>query len=290
MKRKLIILLILIQTSVYGSSEIVIPDEFTVTKRWFSFTSDFDLQSKEGYVGYVHRKFFSPVLRYDLYDAQGDLLATAKMQCFSWGALFVITDADNNSLGRVEERIVNYFDTFDIIDAHGETQVVAALNFLGTTYTLTDPVTEVAMAYLSRPLFFRVKDVWTSHLLSKEIFYNKKIDPRLFLIAMAFQSDRDTWRPHLRNREIRELNDELIKGHTHHDLEGVTEKDLQTVDAIVDTLLMNSEPDATIVHEHERIQSGVDQLQPLFDEDILTPEEKKALELLIQNQALRFKG
>ena len=293
MKRNLIILAMLLQTYVYGSSEIVIPDEFTVTKRWFSFTSDFDLQSKDGYVGYVHRKLFSPVLRYDLYDAQGDLLATAKMQCYSWGAVFVVSDSNNQPLGRIEERIVNYFDTFDIINKDGQTEVMAALNFLGTTYTLTDPVTEVAMTYLSRPLLL-LKDVWTSRVLAKDVFHNKNIDPRLFMIAVACQSDRDTWRPHLRSREIRELNEELLHGNVQHELElpevkdaGLTQKDLQSVDAMVDTLLMNCEPDETIVHEDDRIKSGLEQLQPLLEDDVLSPKEKRALELLIQEQSQR---
>lgn len=63
-----------------------LPTEFTVSERWLSWSSDFDVETKQYKLGYLHRKILSWTLEYDFYSYNDQLEAKAKARWFSWGA------------------------------------------------------------------------------------------------------------------------------------------------------------------------------------------------------------
>src|SRR5687768_5375974 len=70
-----------------------LPIEFYVKQRWYSWTTTFDIETKDYKLGYVQRRFFSLLLNYDFYDNNDILLANAKKRFWSAGAIFDVTDS-----------------------------------------------------------------------------------------------------------------------------------------------------------------------------------------------------
>lgn len=299
-----------------------LPEEFTVLQRWFSWTSDFDIETKEYKLGHIHRKFMSWTVEYEFYDVYEQLEARAKARWFTWGATFDVTDALEEPLGTVEERIFTFFPTFDIISPIGQKLATAKMNFWGTRYTLTDPVTNLPMATLYRP-FFRWKDDWTVTIVNPVLFNQKQMDPRLFIIVMAFQSDREMWERQRRatddlidaifnpNYSVQRLsaaaktkapveNDhsEGLKSlreqlDAHRDtLANVepSETDFNTVEEIVEATLKaaentQSEEEQTELQKSEnaRLVLGLQNIMPLLSSDKLSSGQKSALFLIIEH-------
>lgn len=187
----------------------LLPDEFTVTQHWFSLTNDFSIDTKEYKLGSVHRKLFSwSLVQYDFLDNDSELQATGKMRWLSWGATFDVFDSNEQSLGRVEEKFSWFFPTFNFISPSNRIQAEATLNFWRTNYTVTDPVTKEVIAIMHRD-FFRLKDDWTVKIVNQDLFVQKELDPRLFIIVMAFQSDREEWQRQY-NRLKNQHNDDFV--------------------------------------------------------------------------------
>lgn len=276
MRKIILIVAILLPGIVLSDIDLEIPDEFTVTKRLFSFTTDFDVETETNELGYIHRKVIGPIMRYDLYDAQGDILATAKMRFAVFGAVAVVTDTNNNLIGTVEEQVVNYFESFNIIDAEGEKQIVGALNFMGTNYVLTDPVTEIHVgdfSYISWKFFMYNNIVWKMRLLVPEVFHAKKIDPRLYIIAMGIHSDRDEWRKKLpKHRPHQPIDDKSYESE-------VTKTDFQTVEDSFDRLYECLTFDAKT--DEEKYELGMELVQQLLESEDCTVGQKAALRALL---------
>ncbi|CCB86722.1 MULTISPECIES: hypothetical protein [Parachlamydia] len=286
-----------------------LPEQFTVNQRWFSWTSDFDIETKEYRLGYIHRKFISWMIEYEFRDIYDQLESRAKARWLSWGAVFDVIDAMDNPLGIVEERIFTFFPTFDIISPTREILAIAKLNFWGTRYTLKDPVTDISMVTLYRP-FFRWKENWTVTIENPALFNQKQIDPRLFLIVMALQSDREMWaRKRRRNSKssyskvpfactMQDLLDTEKLSDTKNAFNALREQleiyrsiltsvdpsefDLEQVEEIVETKLQSIEyPSTENEKGEERIISGLQYLMPLLDSNELTDGQKSALYMLI---------
>lgn len=171
-----------------------LPEEFTVTERWFSWTSTFDIETKMQKLGILKRRFFSLVTQYDFYDVYENLLSTARARFFSFGAEFDVKTADDKTIGMVEERIFVWFPTFRIYSHHGHILATARMNFWGTKYTVTSPYDENhVIAVMSRP-FFSFRDTWTIKVLDRGYFEEKEIHPLLFMTIAAFQTDLDNWK------------------------------------------------------------------------------------------------
>lgn len=175
-----------------ASAYLGIPEEFSVNQRWLSFTTGFDIECSQYKLGTVHRKLFSLALEYDFYNIHEMLQAKARMRSFNLGAIFDVTDADDVPIGVVEENVFSFFPSFTILAADGAVLAKATRNFWGTKYTITGPSYEAPIATLSRS-FFRLKDNWKVNILNLEPFHGK-IDNRLFIVVMAFQTDLDYWK------------------------------------------------------------------------------------------------
>ena len=139
-------------------------------QHWLSFTTTFDIETDQLKLGTVHRKFLtlSPV-RYDFYDYASNLQAIATMRWLSWGATFDVTDASGAPIGGVDQRLFTFFPHFEILSPVGHVLAIAKMNFWGTTYSISDPVTQEQIATLSRS-FSRLKDNWTVTLTNPRLF------------------------------------------------------------------------------------------------------------------------
>jgi uncharacterized protein YxjI len=276
--------------SCYLSALVEVPSEFFIKQRWLSWTTAFDVETRSQKIGSVHRRFLSLTVEYDFYDYHEVLQANARMRIFSFGAIFDVTDPTGNYLGTINERIFTFFPTFDILSADGEILTTAKMNFWGTKYDLRDPVTDRVFAKLYRP-FIRFKDDWTVQVTDRSLLSHKGVDPRLFIIVAAFQTDMDFWRAQLNNTETKgkciSFSNETILSlkerlaaypSSFKDVEP-TEKDVANVDQFIEEYLSNQ--NSTIDSEENRILKGIDLLIPLLDGDELTVSQKSALFLMM---------
>lgn len=171
-----------------------VPDSLYISEHWFSMTTGYSIRTPSEYLGSVYRKFFSFVLTYEFYNATEEPIAYAKSSFFSLTAHFDIYDAQDVFLGAADERYFSFFPTFDIYGRDGYTIIASAvMNFMGTTFTIYDPVTNKKMATLSRS-FIRVKNDWTFKIIDKKIFLSRSIDPKVFITILAFQGDQEYWK------------------------------------------------------------------------------------------------
>lgn len=288
MVRKFLVSMLLITFSLSAYSSI--PEEFYVKQRWQSLTTTFDIETKEMKLGTVHRKFFSLMPQYDFYNVHDVLQAKARMRFLSFGAVFDVVDFNDSPIGVVEEQF-SWFPTFQLIGSRGEFLGEAVLNFWGTKYTFKRPFSETPIATLTRP-FFRLKDNWTVKIHDTE-YFNSTIDPRLFIVVMAFQTDRDYWKsldnPSIGNAfylngadsESEQINENEINALLDH-LQAYTEtltsydpsdEDIEVVENLPEHYLIDDFRDSS----EETLIKGYKKLASLLDEDALTPPQKLAL-------------
>lgn len=256
-----------------------LPDEFYITQRWFSFTLSFDIETDDFTLGTVHRKFLSLKTEYDFYDENETLQAKAKIRWISLGAIFDITDAQDQPLGRVEEHLLSIFPTFDIISPQNEVLAIAKMNFWGTVYSLKDPQTNEEMVTMSRS-FIRVKDNWVVKITNPELFASKQIDPRLFITLMAFQTDSDYWKkqqPKIAEalfsplvKDIESLSREVASQAAYFPSSAPDERDFEAVTSRIDREVKSSDP-----------QNYLEEIRALSQQPDLLPRERGALSQLL---------
>lgn len=170
-----------------------IPDEFTITERWVSLTTTFDVETKTEKLGTLYRKIFSLALTYEFIDPYNHLLATARAAFFSLTAHFDVYDVNNELIGVAEEKFFSFYPTFDIYGKDGVTKLAyAQMNFWNTAYSIYDPATGIEMAEMRRP-YFRLKNDWTFKIFDRHLLMKKNIDPRVLLTVIAFTCDREYW-------------------------------------------------------------------------------------------------
>jgi len=283
-------LMIASTTSSFALMPFELPQEFTVTERFFSLTSTYDIESPRFKMGYVDRKFFSLKLEYDFYDYTDQLQAKARMRWLSFGAIFDVTDEFDQPIGLVEEEIFNFFPTFNIYSPRGERLATAQMNFWGTEYLLTDPFTNRPIASISRPFFRFFIDSWTVTIVDPMLFAEKNINPALFITLAAFQTDSEYWRAqqsqnnntqYLFNAQI-EKDDpvatlrEQINTFTT-DFEGIEpiEADFKAADRMAQRFITRT-GDSKLSEKEQAVES-LNEMISLHDTDELSVGEKSAL-------------
>ncbi len=194
----LVICPLLLASSFLSADQL--PNEFTVTERWLSWTTTFDIETTEGMLGTVHRSPYSLVPEYHLMDNQENLMAKARMRFLSLLTVFDVEDQYRNSIGSVQQQFTFFFPTIKIISPTGRYLGQAVLNFWGTTYTVSDPTDGHTIAEISRP-FLRLKSNWTVKIIDQAAISEKNIHPHLFLTLIAFQVDKEYWDAERRRRE-----------------------------------------------------------------------------------------
>ena len=276
---------------------------FFVNQHWFSFTNTFDIDSPNGKLGTIHRKFFSLAVQYDFYDVHEELQSSARMRFFSFGALFDVTDKNEGLLGTVEQKLFCFFPTFELFSSERYSLAIAKMNFWGTKYSLYDPRTNEQFAEMTRP-FFRFRDTWTVTLDFPGALKEKNIDPRLFMVVIAFQTDRDRWARqayaqrynHYQmnlaqlfvedglNLQLSDLrkNFEAYRSSLEVGELELADEDVLFIENYVEDYLTMADVDSFIDHEggnlqKERAYQGLKVLMPILDDGRLTDGQKKAL-------------
>ena len=283
-------------------SPFEMPLQFFVKQHWFSWTNTFDIESEDQKFGTVHRKLFSWTPEYHFYDAEEQVQAKAKMSFFSSGVNFDITDGFEKPLGKVTEKIQTFFSTFDLYRPDGYHAAKAELNFWGTKYTVMDPQTDEVIAYLWRN-FFRFKDDWTVDIVKPELIAHHNIDPRLFVLVMAFQTDQDYWKK-LKREMDRALGSPMSALAINKDLEqhrlvlesyreGLSdmtpsEAEIDSLEAIINDHLASVRNEAILADDSnahlEALDRSLTVLLPLFESNELTLSQKSALFIMIENE------
>ncbi len=301
-------LFLLTSFSSLKAQSVEIPQQFFVKQHWFSLTNTFDVETQDRKFGTVHRKLFSWNPHYIFYDINEQIQAKAKMRFFSLGATFDIYDAYEQPIGKVEERFFAFFPTFDLYRADGHHVAKARLNFWQTRYTVKDPATDQIIAFLSRG-FFRLKDNWTVDIVNPTLFLERQIDPRFFILVMAFQTDRDYWAsyrysvnggPHIAlessSKELINLENKLepyrITLESHRaQLQGIEPSDaeIESLENIVEKRLNEYEltfnpSEQEAISRAEVVAKGISQLLPLLHSEELSLGQKSALFLLLEQE------
>lgn len=177
----------------YAESTSSLPNQLFVHEHWISLTKSYDIETKTQKLGTLYKRFFSFLLTYDFYDPMNVQTATAEARFFSLGAHLDIYDQSHNFIGGVEEKIFNFFPTFEIVGADSYTKLARAeMNFWGTKFYIYDPNTSKEMAVMSRN-YFRLKDDWSINITNKKLLEQKNIDPKVFMTVLAVQSEIEDW-------------------------------------------------------------------------------------------------
>lgn len=265
-----------------------LPDEFFIVQRFVSLTLALDIKSKDFKMGTVYRKFWSFSTRYDFYDSFDLLQAKAKSQSFSWLHIFDVTDANDQPIGKVEQRFNPLFPTFDLLSASQEKLATAKMNFWGTRYTLKDPVTKGIIATISRS-FLRLRDYWTVNITDQELFQSKNIDHRLFITVAAFQTDMDR-KSNANLLSNKKLQAELKTIYaTPNLLPSIQNAEPQEEDFEKVVFLVEQAVNGEIDTSNERYEETttlkfLQALHALQDSDTLTQQEKNAAAILLQEK------
>lgn len=103
MLKKIIISLCLSTMSLLSLTEAMeVPKDFTVTERWLSWTTTFDIEAEGAFLGTVDRRVLTLApTRYDFFDEKEKLQASAHMRWLSVGFVFDITDSKGKPIGTV---------------------------------------------------------------------------------------------------------------------------------------------------------------------------------------------
>lgn len=254
-----------------------LPNTFFIEQRWASLTQGFDICSQDRIFGTVFRRFFSLTPQYDYYDTKENLVATGRMRIFSFGAIFDITDANDQPIGSVEERIFSFFPTFQIFTPDDRRVAVASMNFWGTTYTLYHPVTNQQIGSLWRP-FFRFKDNWTLTIDDPHTYSTLGVDPRLFIILAAFQTDSDEWRRRCREDNNNHFDFSLLDGY-RNDFENCDfdESDLIAVENLTEQQVLAPIANDSSLDDKEKFTLGIQSLLTTFEDEQVPQRQKAAL-------------
>lgn len=286
------------------------PTEITVTKHWFSWSTDFSISTKDMKLGTVHRKFLT--FEYQFFDNDEKLQASGRMRWFTWPIVFDVNDAEEQPIGRVEEKFSWFFPTFQFISPANMIQAEASLNFWRTTFTVVDPLSEEVIATMKRS-FFRLKDDWTINIHNSDLFLQKEIDFRLFVVVMAFQTDREAWQRQknkslpsgyasVSSNEPKEKTDADISDSVEGirtELEALRgsinpvepkEEDFEAVDAIVTKTLSEESGNVNLDDASlSQLERGYKILLPLLTKDGLSPSQKSALFLMMDHHLKSIK-
>lgn len=268
-----------------------LPSEFYVKQRTHTLLSTFDIETKQFKLGNVQRKFFSWTLEYDFYDFNDVIQAKAKKRFLSWNTCFDVTDANEQPIGMIEAKPYYFFPSFQIVSPVGELLADGVMNFWRTRYTITSPLYETPIATLSRPFFHPSDKVdWTVSIHIPEAFDQGKIDPRLFVVVMAFQTDKESWQRLEDSRQPRVVQTDATKADTNlkamNRKLGAYRRELAAIKP--------AESDFTFVEEltHSITDCATEAnfakrnrlLMKLFTSETLTLEQKKALYIMMKSR------
>ncbi|HSW86997.1 MAG TPA: hypothetical protein VLG49_05820 [Rhabdochlamydiaceae bacterium] len=179
--------------SISGFSNVLhFPQTFTVKEKGFSWNPRFEIEAESEKIGCVQKKLISLGSNFKFSSADGELLATTKAHYYSWGITADVYDGLNHSIGWIEEKIPTWFSPgrFHIFNTDLSLVAVARMNFWGTKFMIQDPHAQFrTVAVISRPWLRCFKNKWTIRILDPESISPDRIDPRMLILTVVYQSD-----------------------------------------------------------------------------------------------------
>lgn len=281
-----------------SQAEQQFPTEFNVSQHWFSWGSDFTIATEDAQLGSLHRAFMSS--EYQFLDNDGKLQATGKYRSSGRLSSFDVTNNEGQLFGKLEQKSDWYPLVFQIISPSEMVQAEASRNFWGTTYTVVDPQCEenviatLSCSFLKR-IVLRSND-WKIKIHNPELFLQKELDSRLFVILAAFETDQVsialwaklTGRSSARSaldKTIEKLRTELESARDGLNPVEPTEEDFEAVDAIVTQKLKEESKNVDLDDDSslDELESGYEIMLPMLTEEGLSPSQKNALFLMMDH-------
>ena len=180
---KKIIMLTMICTFVFG----ILPNQFTVSEKFFSIGDDFSIKVDREEIGTIEEKIISWGKTFVLYiDKQK--IATAKQRVLSWGTKIDIYDNNDKKIGVVKEivlkSLLKVVNTYEIYDGN-DNKLGNSLKeeFLDTKIKIYNTKGHL-VATIYRPMINIVTDDWT-------VATTGELDKRLIVFIAAYKTSSD---------------------------------------------------------------------------------------------------
>ena len=146
------------------------------------------------------------------------------------------------------------------------------------------------VATLSRP-FFSIKNDWTVEILDHSYFH-AKIDKRLFILLIAFQTDMEYWEasqiatthslhtlpPKACSYPLESIKSNLAAYQANFSEVNPNEEDFLFVESLV------TEDDRSFSSDEEKFIYICETLQSMMESDALTKNQKKALMMMLNKR------
>lgn len=165
---------------------------YTITEKDYRFSTYFEMQSKDSYVGTLIKKKFEVRTSYQLYDPIGNYEGVGTCRALSLGAVFAwakeidVYDADDNKIGMIDGQAFTAANAkYSLYDAADNLIGIAYLDFGSSSFVIVDPSnTKQVLGQLKRNFVQNTVDYWDV------VLYNTAaIDPRILKVFSAFAID-----------------------------------------------------------------------------------------------------
>lgn len=171
-----------------GCPESNLPSNYELTPR-LSFGTSFSIRSSAGTHGTVKQAWASFVRTFIYRNDRDEVVATARVNPFSWGTRIDVVDCQGIKIGELKEDVWKSFfkvkTSYLVMDQSGR-QVGKSekLDWGNTTFDLKDAGGR-AVAHIERP-WLRWADRW-----SVSVYDKSAIDERILIMIGAFKSAAD---------------------------------------------------------------------------------------------------
>ncbi len=163
-----------------------------ISRKDYSFESDYDVDSNQGQIGNVVQNFFSFRKNYSLYSNQGELIFFASVRLFSLGSLWKsataldIYDSIGQRLGTIKGTLLTKCPAkFYFYDSLKKLCGISYLDKARTNFTVVNPNNQRhILATFDRQILKEQVDRWVIELMD-----SNAIDPRLFISFASFLID-----------------------------------------------------------------------------------------------------
>jgi len=166
---------------------------YTITEKAYRFSTEFEMQSKERYLGTLVKKHFLQLrTSYDLYDPIGNFEAQGVCRILSLGAVYVwakeidVYDHEGYKLGMIDGQAWTAANAkFSIYDKKDNLIGIAYLDYGSSSFVIVDPAnSKQVIAQLKRNFVQNTVDYWDVVLYDAASF-----DARILKIFSAFAID-----------------------------------------------------------------------------------------------------
>ena len=172
-----------------GCPESNLPTSYELAPR-LSLGTSFKIKSGSGIHGTIQQRWFSLVHTFIYRNAKNEIVATARVNPFSWGTQIDVMDCEGKKIGAMKEEVWKSLfkirTSYLILDQNGaRVGKSEKIDWGNTQFDLHDQRGHV-VAHLERP-WLRFMDHW-----SVDVYDKGAIDGRLLVMIGAFKSAADS--------------------------------------------------------------------------------------------------